>query len=117
MPAKEDVTEVGAGEFPFYQNYAPPKQEKPYVPLKSIDIPQGAGSGLDANTVMRLQAFTVAVPLALCALGKTGKLPISTIAGAVLASYANNAAAVAGGLSVGSFYRNGADPAAVFIVI
>lgn len=110
------IKDVEPGDFPFYQNYMPQKAKKKYVPLRNVDIPQGPGSGLDANSVMRLQAFSVPIPGALLALDNTGRYAITAIRGATLAVYANNAAAVTGGLSVGDFYRTGADPDPVMIV-
>lgn len=110
------IRDVAPGDFPFYQNYEPPQRKPKYVPLRNIDIPQGAGSGLDANTVMRLQAFSVPVAGALLALDNTAKYPITAVRGASLPVYANNAAALTGGLSVGDFYRTGANPDPVMIV-
>ena len=50
-----------------------------------------------------------------CAFGaKTN--PGSKLGAAGLAVYANNAAAIAGGLSAGDFYRTGADPDPVMVV-
>lgn len=100
---------IGPDEYPFYENEVPEAVSK---------IPQGPGSGSNSDTVDGLQAVTAskAGPNKLVATGSDGKLPISVILGATLAVYANNAAAVAGGLAVGSFYRTGADPDPVMVV-
>lgn len=109
MSTPDNVQDVGPDEYPFYANE---------VAKAASELPQGQGSGTDSDTVDRLQAVTAAKsgPNKLVATGKTGKLPITVIRGASLTVYANNAAAVAGGLAVGDFYRTGADPDPVMVV-
>jgi len=85
---------------------------------KEAELPKEEGHGIEPNagTVGGLRAVTAdkAGPNKLVATSDDGKLPIVVIKGAVLVDYANNAAAVAAGLAVGSFYRTAG---AVMIVI
>jgi outer membrane protein assembly factor BamB len=64
-------------------------------------------------------ASTANVKLYISAAGKVGigtLTPGSPLAVAGLPIYANNAAAITGGLSAGDFYRTGANPDAVCVV-
>jgi hypothetical protein len=109
MPAdKNEVVELGPKEYPFYE-----KNES--VSSKDGDLIPGS---VDANSVSsyQLSRATAPAPNNLIPTGTDAMLPIKVIKGAVLTIYANNAAAVAGGLTVGSFYRTGANPDPVMIV-
>lgn len=71
--------------------------------------PGGAGTGDRAPVIVgRLTSVGLSI--------NTGADPVAPFEVAGLTIYANNAAAVAGGLGVGAFYRTGADPDPVCVV-
>lgn len=72
--------------------------------------------GLNAATAVMLRRNATVLEVKLGNNSDFTKLKAKTLAATTLPIFANNAAAITGGLSVGDFYRTGADPDPVCVV-
>ena len=70
--------DVGPDEYPFY-TIDPVKKKESKLLLRHNEIPQGAGSGLDANTLLGIPAYVAPTPNCLVPLDPDGKFPLSTM--------------------------------------
>jgi hypothetical protein len=75
---QRQIYDIGPDEFPFYEE-EPRKVKEPEVILKHREIPQGHGSGLDANTVLGIRAYVTPTPNCLLPLRPDGTFPPSVI--------------------------------------
>lgn len=82
----------------------------------NITLPDGATIGQAAGPLIAFDDTSNYLEITGCNVGIGTTAPTSKLHVVGLPAYANNAAAVAGGLTAGAFYRTNADPDSVCVV-
>ena len=95
----KEIKDVKDGEYPFYDK----EEKKTKVEYNPSQLPTHSADTVGGFTAV---SYAAAGPNKLVATNSSGKLPNSTVQGAVIPPYGSNALALAGGLTVGQFYRN-----------